>query len=145
MSPVYAILPDWSGFPRRALLQIAIIGHIIILISVPVDSLSIWCWQDVATTGYRRTPDIFNGRSHTTCSPVDRPVDVYFGRWLLHQKKKKNTPTPPFIRESRALLFLRSGCTSTKPKHTPVLLVRHRLNHFLGCRQWGFRSVRLIS
>lgn len=88
MSPVYAILPDWSGFPRRALLQIAIIGHIIILISVPVDSLSIWCWQDVATTGYRRTPDIFNGRSHTTCSPVDRPVDVYFGRWLLHQKKK---------------------------------------------------------
>ena len=88
MSPVYAILPDWSGFPRRALLQIAIIGHIIILISVPVDSLSVWCWQDVATTGYRRTPDIFNGRSRTTCSPVDRPVDVYFGRWLLHQKKK---------------------------------------------------------
>ena len=28
MSPVYAILPDWSGFPRRPLLQIAIIGHI---------------------------------------------------------------------------------------------------------------------
>jgi len=74
--------PIGPDFPVDRCCRSQSLGTFIILISVPVDSLSVGCWQDAATTGYRRTLDIFNGRSRTTCSPVDRPVDVYFDRLL---------------------------------------------------------------
>lgn len=75
------------------------LGTFITLISVPW-TLSVGCWQDAATTGYRRTLDILAGPVLPALQWTARWISTSIGyrRWPLHQKNHPGASFHPGIK-----------------------------------------------